>query len=162
MIGNRNPLRDRLFISLPYLLLLLLAVPFSRPLFAPLPWLGRLLRPWIALTAGWVGSLWVFVVLLLLYRFVVHNRKIQHAIRYNVAQVVFAGIALLIAKLVLRLGLTLLGAGVRVLGAIADVMSVIVFLGAVAIAIYCIAENWRGRYPRVPTLSSAARIVTSG
>lgn len=151
--GNIEPV-DRLWGSLPYLLPLVSVLPLGIPLFRTVPFLALLFQPLVPLYGlltgfGGFGSLIAFM---LLFFFVVRNRRLAHFVRFNGMQALLMSIA----QFLVQAALSLLGVVGINLGLLNQTLGTTVFLATVVIAVFAWVQNARGQYAEVPALSEAA------
>jgi uncharacterized membrane protein len=146
---------DRIFASLPYLLVLVHGLAFSASLLS-IPALGTVLSP-VLLPATVLQRVYYsnpfmgLIIFFALFLLVVRNERISHFIRFNTMQALLISIVLFLCELVIG-GLSSLGGSVTF---IVLVLNNAVFLAVLAAFGYAVVQSFRGRYAEIPTLSEA-------
>ena len=127
--NGSTPASDRIFATLPYLLVLLYGFPFGHALFNLFPALGQLLLPLIMPVAVLYNMIPLagIVVFLALLLGVVRNDRISHFIRFNTLQALLISIVLFLCEILLSLF-----SSIPSLTLMVEVLSNTVFLGSVA------------------------------
>ncbi len=159
MTWSSSPsITDRILAALPYVLPVIVGLPYGIQLITDFPIFGFLLIPLSPLLsvygtlAGTVPffGLIVFFALILL---VVRNPNINHFIRFNTMQAILLNIILVVFSLVLGLF------DPRVFGnLIVSTLSNVLFLGMLAAVGYSIVQTFRGVYAEIPTISQAVHM----
>lgn len=144
---------DRIFASLPYLLVLMYGLPFGNSLLEMFPILDSILQPLVAPVEAVfriipLAGLIIFFALLLL---VVRNESISHFIRFNTMQALLLSIVLFLCQIIIGF---LSGVGVGVSFMI-QVLDNAVFFAVLATVGYSVVQSFRGRYAEIPTISEA-------
>jgi uncharacterized membrane protein len=146
---------DRIFASLPYLLVLMHGLAFSTSLLS-IPVLGDVLSP-VLLPAEVLERVYYsnpfmgLIIFFALFLLVVRNERISHFIRFNTMQALLISIVLFLCQLVIG-ALTSLGGSVTF---IVLVLNNAVFLAVLAAFGYSVVQSFRGHYAEIPTLSEA-------
>lgn len=143
--------KDRIFASLPYLLPLIDAIPFSRFIIADFPILGLIyvpLQPLLLLYSIPFAALIIFFVL---YLAVVRNERINHFIRFNAMQSILIGILLALIGIAFQILAPALGTNI-----LTETLFNIVFLGTLVASFYSIIQSLIGRYAELPGISEAS------
>lgn len=151
---STSPVWQRLLAAAAYLLPWSDAIPFGRSLFGLLPQLQWLSVPALPVALlEQVVPFGGFVLFLVLYLAVVRNSQVPYLIRFNVLQAILLDIVLVVASLIFSVLLMPLGAGFAL-----RTLSNTVFLGALVLVIFAVAESLRGKEADIPTLSDAVRM----
>ncbi|MCM1982298.1 Tic20 family protein [Lyngbya confervoides] len=148
--GTTTP-SDRIFASLPYLLVLFHALPFRASVLTVFPALSVVLEPLLLpllliYTIPFAG----LVIFLGLFLLVVRNERISHFVRFNTMQALLLTIVLFLAQLILGLL-----PNVEVFGLMVRVFNSTIFLGVLGIFVYAVVQSMRGLYTELPTISEA-------
>ena len=149
---------DRILAALPYLLPVIVGLPYGIQLITDFPLFGFLLIPLAPLlrvygtlqgTVPFFGLIVFFALILL----VVRNPNISHFIRFNTMQAILLDIILVVFSLVLSLF------DPNVFGnLIVSTLNNVLFLGMLAAVGYSVVQTFRGVYAEIPTISQAVHM----
>lgn len=146
---------DRIFASLPYLLILADGVRFSHSFMNVMPMMGVILAP-VVLPILAIEQSIPFANLLIflgLYFWVVQNDRVHHFIRFNVMQALLLSIILFLVDIFLGLF-----QGIELLSFSFSTLQTTVFLSVLAIFVYSLSQTSRGKYTELPWISEAVNI----
>ena len=160
--SGTSTIQDRIFGALLYVLPLIDLIIFQ--------YVGNTPGSLISLIPGWsvfltlifplvilYGSNWIISlgIFFALFAFVIRNENVARFVRFNAMQAILLGIVLTLVRLVrdFILGPVLSATGES--GAfIMDTIQNTVFLGGIAVLVYCFVQTARGLYPdKIPSLS---------
>ena len=149
---------DRILAALPYVLPVIVGLPYGIQLITDFPIFGFLLVPLspllsvygtLASTVPFFGLIVFFALILL----VVRNPNISHFIRFNTMQAILLDIILVVFSLILSLfDPNLFG------NLITSTLNNVLFLGMLAAVGYSIVQTFRGVYAEIPTISQAVHM----
>jgi hypothetical protein len=159
MTWSSSPsITDRILSVLPYILPVIVGLPYGIQLIRDFPIFGFLLIPLAPLltvygslegTIPFFGLIVFFALILL----VVRNPNISHFIRFNTMQAILLDIILVVFSLILGLF------DPSVFGSlIVSTLSNVLFLGMLAAVGYSIVQTMRGVYAEIPTISQAVHM----
>jgi uncharacterized membrane protein len=149
---------DRFFAALPYLLPIIVGLPFGIQLMMEFPIFSVILiplAPVLRLYGNLSGTIPLFglIVFFALILLVVRNPNISHFIRFNTMQAILLDIILAVFGLILSLF------DPSVFGAlIVSTLSNVLFLGMLAAVGYSVVQTFRGLYAEIPTISQAVHM----
>jgi uncharacterized membrane protein len=151
---SSEPVADRFFGSLAYLLPICDVYFFGLFVFQQFPFWEKVYQPLAPLLALNNSGFGGFILFLLLYIGVVVNPKISRFIRFNLLQAILIGILISLCGLLLRyILLPVLGTS-----ALTQVLMNTVFYGTWVMAVYGIAMSALGKYTEIPQLSETAHL----
>jgi uncharacterized membrane protein len=159
MTWSSSPsITDRILAALPYLLPVIVGLPYGIQLITDFPIFQFLLVPLapllsvygaLASTVPFFGLIVFFALILL----VVRNPNISHFIRFNTMQAILLDIILVVFSLVLGLF------DPNIFGnLIVSTLNNVLFLGMLAAVGYSVVQTFRGVYAEIPTLSQAVHM----
>ncbi|MEM9538254.1 MAG: Tic20 family protein [Cyanobacteria bacterium P01_E01_bin.42] len=161
--------QDKILAALTYLIPILESLRFGGLVFALVPPLALLFTPLFLIMPIYflsIGGIAIveFGVFLALYILVVQNPKLPHFLRFNAIQALLISIFAYLC----RLALSVLGLSQQLLDPLVgrgsggaafsfgDILSTVIFLGAMGVSGFAIVQCFRGLYPEVPVISEAA------
>jgi uncharacterized membrane protein len=149
---------DRILAALPYVLPVIVGLPYGIQLITDFPIFGFLLVPLSPLltiygtlqsTIPFFGLIIFFALILL----VVRNPNINHFIRFNTMQAILLNIILVVFSLVLSLfDPSIFG------NLIVSTLNNVLFLGMLAAVGFSMVQTFRGLYAEIPTISQAVHM----
>jgi uncharacterized membrane protein len=159
MAWSSSPsITDRILAALPYLLPVIVGLPYGIQLITDFPIFGFLLVPLAPLlsvygtlqsTIPFFGLIIFFALILL----VVRNPNISHFIRFNTMQAILLDIILVVFSLVLSLfDPSIFG------NLIVSTLNNVLFLGMLAAVGFSLVQTFRGLYAEIPTISQAVHM----